>query len=153
METHANDRRCFVTFALPGSKSGPRAFVLYVAAPADADVSRVRPADATAARGFLIQEVGDLAGRTDFVAGTIEWTRSWLTRKPRMRLDVRCDDGTEIRGTLSVRPDDAALRTLTHEFAADIRALRASETTTVSDTSPTNRRARPIDAPARTESP
>jgi len=77
----------------------------------------VNPDDPNAAHGFLVQEVGELAGRSDLVAGTV-------TAKRRLELDVRCEDGTVIRGKAKTIDDPATIRAFAKEYAGDISASR-----------------------------
>lgn len=127
-------------FALPGSVRGPRAFVLYVATPATPGVYQIDPASEGAARGFLIQLVGQLAGRANSTSGTLEVANVWLAPDRRkLTLDVACDDGTRLTGQLlaTQRPEDVAA--LEREFAADVAQLDHGTATTRPGTEPRRR--------------
>jgi hypothetical protein len=137
---------CLLAFPLPRAQVGTRAWVLYISAP-DGLGTRTVERDAAGTetggntvRGFLIQEVGDLAGRTDFAAGTVRFRGVWLAPHRRMvELDLRCEDGTEIRGRALL--DDAAseVHAFERQYAADIGLLWARDTQPVSG-APTGRR-------------
>lgn len=124
---HAADggrQRCLLTFRLPGAEKGPRAFLVYFAGPEGFGDLRVDPEDPDAVRGFLIQEIGQLAGRTGFVGGVIRCRKRWW--KPgerRLELDVRCDDGTRIHGRADVREDARRVHAFEREFAADVAGM------------------------------
>jgi len=123
------DRQAAVAaFGLPGARDGPRAFVLYVALPPGSRDIAVAPFDEKAAGGFLIQEVGVLAGRSDFLAGTIRRRPVWFDRRlERLELDVRCEDGTHISGHAVVRRDARPVQSVEREFAGDVRLLRSAD--------------------------
>ena len=121
-------RRCLLELPLPQNEDGPRDFRLYLTF---ADVSGVRsvaPDKPDGARGFLIQEVGRLSGRTEFTKGTIRFRRVLLqSRLRRLDLNLRCADGATITGKAYVETDDRELRRFEREFAADVNALHPDE--------------------------
>ncbi len=121
-------RGYLLEFPLPGGNEGPRDFHIYMTA-SDLEGERtIVPEDPDAPRGFLIQDVGRLRGKTEFTAGTIRCRR--LLLRPRLRrldLDVRCADGTSISGKAYVEIDARELGRFEHEFAADINELRPGE--------------------------
>lgn len=121
------DRRaCFLGFPLPGAKDGPRTFVLYVSSPDELGELSVDPDDPQGVQGFLIQELGHLAGRTDFVSGTVRYRKVWLRRNLcRLEVDVRCADGTEITGQACLERKPREMRAFERRFAADVAELRA----------------------------
>lgn len=122
-------QKCLLTFPLPGTQRGPRAFVVYLWAPNAVGELPVNPADPNGVRGFLIQELGHRAGRTDFVSGTVTFKKLWLRpQKRKVCLDVVCDDGTAIRGQAVVVEAATTLQSIEREFAADVANLTASET-------------------------
>ncbi len=113
-------------FALPHSVSGPRAYVLYLTGPDGTGTVRVDPESATGLCGFFVQEVGHLAGRTDLVAGTIQYRHFLLLPQwHQVELDLRCDDGTEIRGRAVLEEAPSEIHTIEREYAADIAQLRS----------------------------
>jgi hypothetical protein len=112
---------CVFTFPLPGAERGPRAFVLYLRLPAGKGTFGVGP---NGVGGFLVQEVGDLAGRTDITGGTVRAKGVWLRPSRRvLELDLTCSDGSAIRGKVTVTSDGGVVRALEQEFAADVRRL------------------------------
>lgn len=121
------ERVCLLTFALPGSMRGPRAFVIYFCGP-DADGRvRVDPQDAAGIRGFLIQEVGALAGRTDLVDGVVTFRSvPWQPERMEVELDVRCEDGTTIRGKALAESFPTEVRAFERQYAADVASLNAT---------------------------
>ncbi|MBU0637707.1 MAG: hypothetical protein KKB50_02490 [Planctomycetes bacterium] len=137
-------RSCLLAFPLPGASDGPHDFLVYLDAPAAK--GRI-PIDATqpqSARGFLIQSVGRLAGKTVFSSGTIRCRKVWYApRLYRFDLDVSCDDGSRITGTARVAPDEQPMRTFARTHAADIAALAPSSS---QQTSP-----EPLTAPRSTD--
>jgi hypothetical protein len=112
---------CVFTFPLPGAQRGPRAFVLYLRLPAGKGTFGVGP---NGVSGFLVQEVGDLAGRTDITGGTVRAKSVWLRPSRRvLELDLICSDGAAIRGKVMVTTDGGVVRALEQEFVADVRRL------------------------------
>jgi len=131
------EETCALTFGLPGHKGGVRAFVLYVTGPSDLKPPRVASDEQGAVRGFLIQEVGNLAGRTDFVAGEVRCRKLFLRKRLwQLDFDVRCEDGTRITGRARVGEDPRAVRAIERAFAADISSLasRTAEPSTERET-------------------
>ena len=121
-----DDQATALAFALPGAVEGPRAFVVYVIAPGRLGRWPVTPDDPQGVRGFLIQEVGALAGRSDFAAGTIRHsTVLFAPRLLRVDFDVRTADGAELTGHAVVEDDPKAVQAFEREFAGDIALLRA----------------------------
>jgi hypothetical protein len=122
-------QRCMLTFPLPGTHRGPRAFVVYIWAPNTIGESAVNRIDDGGVRGFLIQEIGHRAGRTDFAGGTVTFKKVWLRpQKRKVELDVVCEDGTTIQGAAVVMEAAATLQALEREFAADVAGVTHSDT-------------------------
>lgn len=118
-----------MTFPLPGARDGPRAFVLYLLAPDAGGALPVDPTSADGVRGFLIQEVGALAGRSDVQQGSVTVGRDWLSQSRRtIRIDLQCEDGTVITGTAQVQANPNEIRALESEFAGDVTVLAQPET-------------------------
>jgi hypothetical protein len=112
-------------FALPHSVSGPRAFVLYLVGPEGGGTQSIAADDPAGLRGFFIQEVGRLAGRTDLVAGTVQYHHVLFAPQwHSLSIDLRCDDGTEIRGQAWLREAPAEVHNIERDYAADIAQLR-----------------------------
>jgi len=112
------------SFPLPGSEAGPRAFVVYLTAPPRPAKVAADPADPLGVRGFLIQEVGALAGRCDFVHGTLE-VRSvpMAPRFRRLSLRLQTEDGAELVGHAVVENLPRAVQTMEREFPADVASV------------------------------
>lgn len=122
-------QRCMLTFPLPGTHRGPRAFIVYIWAPNTIGESAVNRIDDGGVRGFLIQEIGHRAGRTDFASGTVTFKKVWLRpQKRKVELDVVCKDGTTIQGEAVVMEAAATLQALEREFAADVAGVTHSDT-------------------------
>jgi hypothetical protein len=116
--------RCLLDFPLPGAADGPRDFHVYLVLPESEGDLVVGPDAPDGARGFLIQEVGRLRGKTEFATGTVRCRGVFL--QPRLRrldLDVHCADGASIIGRAYVQSDERELRKFEREFAADVRNL------------------------------
>jgi hypothetical protein len=128
---------CMLTFPLPGAEVGPRAYVLYVSLPAGAGHFAIETGDPHAARGFLIQEIGSLAGRTDFVGGSIDLKTKWGAPAVRLlSLDVRCQDGTKITGQALAQRDPARIAALEREFASDVALTTLTQSRSRAETEP-----------------
>jgi hypothetical protein len=120
--------RCLLDFPRPWDADGPRDFHIYLTLPRPEGDLVITPDDPGGVRGFLIQEVGQLRGKTEFRAGTVGYRRVFLQpRFRRLNLNVQCADGTSISGKAYVAIDERELRKFEREFAADIRGLRPEE--------------------------
>ncbi|MBK8913282.1 MAG: hypothetical protein IPM64_01550 [Phycisphaerales bacterium] len=151
-------RHVIATFPRPHDPDGPRDFVLYmeiqtdrlgaaplpipgwlkVLFPAQADSPHGARCDAESGegglRGFLVQRVGRLAGRTQFTSGFVVKDRNLTARDPRgLFLNVTCEDGTRITGRILPRSSGSEMAALLRRHAADIAALRDNR-----DDSPTD---------------
>jgi hypothetical protein len=126
-----NRCRYLLGFPLPGATNGPRAFVIYLAAPNRTGALAAQPAAPSTAptetpadeavHGFLIQELGQLAGKTEFVSGSVTVRAVWLARdRRRLAFDLRCADNTHIGGEVEVREVQSELSMFERQFAADI---------------------------------
>jgi hypothetical protein len=120
-----DDRQtCVFTFPLPGAAAGPRAFIIYISAPDKPDTLPVAPENPEGVRGFLIQEIGALAGRSDFVGGTLRCRSVFLApRLRRLDLDLRTADGAEIVGRATIGEAPREVLALEREFAGDVAQL------------------------------
>lgn len=120
---------CALDFPLPGSAAGPCEFHVYVTLPGPEGEYAIAPDDPHGARGFLIQDVGLLCGKTEFMSGTLRCRPVFL--RPHLRrldLQVQCADGTSISGQVRVEIDERALRKFERDFARDIAELWSDET-------------------------
>ncbi len=119
----AGRRRYVLDFPLPGSRSGPADFRLYLAAP-NADGMIAIGSDAEAARGFLLQTVGLRRGKTVFAGGYVRIEQTWPARDVhRLDLQIDCADDTRIGGSLFVKAGPELVRAFEQRYAADVRAL------------------------------
>ncbi len=120
-----NEQIAALTFSLPGAVAGPRAFVIYVTSPLGTHARTIVPQDAATARGFIIQEIGKLAGRSDFTDGNVQFRNlPFVPQARRLNLDVRTADGARLVGSAVLEYDSRAVAALRREFAADIATLR-----------------------------
>jgi hypothetical protein len=113
-----------LAFPLPGAADGPRAFVVYFTGPKQTGKLVIGSNDLQAVRGFMIQEVGALAGRCDFVAGTLEVRAVPLA--PRLRkllIQARTEDGAELAGQALVEDLPRAIQSFEREFSGDVASL------------------------------
>lgn len=120
-------RTCVIEFPLPGAQQGPRAFVLYLRVPGDVGEYDVSAESSSAVRGFLVQEIGQLAGRTDLSAGTVRCRDVWLApRRRTLGLAVECADGTVIEGTARLRLAPEAVRAFERAYRTDVQHAAAT---------------------------
>lgn len=116
-------RRVVAEYPLPGSFAGPRAFVLFLDMPRSSQSIPIAPGNG-AARGFLVQEVGELAGKSALVGGSVMCLPVFMSENSHeLRIDANCEDGTRLSGTITTRLDDARIRQFRTQFAGDIAAL------------------------------
>jgi hypothetical protein len=123
-----------LAFPLPGAADGPRAFVVYFTAPRKTGKLAIASNDPQAVRGFMIQEVGALAGRCDFVAGTLEVRAVPLA--PRLRkllIQARTEDGAELEGQALVEDLPRAIQSFEREFSGDVASLSPPPTPEASE--------------------
>jgi hypothetical protein len=122
-------RLILLAFPLPGTRDGPRDFLVFLSAPQGEGEFAVAPDDPAAARGFLIQVVGQLKGKTLFESGPVRIRHRFLERARReLSLEVRCTDGTQLSGRALITPDPRELRAFQRRFAGDIQRLNPPET-------------------------
>lgn len=118
-------RSCLLEFPVPhGDADDLRDFHIYLTLPGSDGELLVAPDAPGGVRGFLIQEVGLLRGKTELVAGTVRCRRVLL--QPRLRrldLNVQCADGSSITGQAYVGRDQRELRRFEREFANDVADL------------------------------
>ena len=113
-------------FPLPGAMTGAPTYLLYLRWPAGTREPAVGKADPAAAHGFFIQLRGEHAGLAEFTGGTIliDPNGSDARAPHRITLDLRCEDGTRVRGQLSPRRDDWRVQQFeTRDRPADVAAL------------------------------
>lgn len=119
-------RQLVATFPLPGSQVGPRTFVLYLDVPVGENPASIGNGPA-AARGFLVQEVGQLRGTQVFDEGRVEL--STLPLQPNWcaaTLDLRTERGARLRGKATFERSQGDVRRLARAIASDIEALASA---------------------------
>jgi hypothetical protein len=115
-----------LAYPLPGSETGLRAYALYLSAPDRTGTLRVDRQAPEGMRGFLVQEVGHLAGRTDVVAGTVTCKRPMFgADRRKLQFDLECEDGTVIRGKATVRGTPSEIRAFEQAYELDVLGLNA----------------------------
>lgn len=121
-ESSAAGRQTWLlAYPLPGSRAGLRAFVIYLSAPNRSGTIPVNPDNPDAVHGFLVQEVGQLAGRTDLVGGAVRIRNPWLSKgKRRLDIDLHCEDGTTIRGRATAENAPGPIRAFEQEYELDV---------------------------------
>ncbi len=122
-----DDRRlCLADCSLPGSVDGPRDFRVFVILPASVEAAEVGRGTG-AARGFFLQKVGRLRGKTEFASGKVKLrTGRFNKNQHEIELEVECADGTKISGTAKLRASDDELRVFLMQHAGDVAALDAA---------------------------
>lgn len=137
-------REVLLDFPLPGRKDGPRDFRFFLQLPDGQPVARADRADPSAARGFFVQEVGRMRGKTEFTGGTVRTSAVFL-QPGRRRIDIQleCDDGTRITGRAFVEENADELRAFRRRFAADVLALHAESQPAQASAAPTASRPAP----------
>lgn len=119
-----NRCQCVLSFPLPGSLDGPRDFHVYVGFPGTPGKHLVDANDAGAARGFLIQLVGERKGKATFVSGSVRLRKSWLTLgRTMLDLSVNCSDGSVVSGSVRLFEKPEEVRAFARRYAADVAAV------------------------------
>ena len=115
--------RVLLAWPLPGARAGRKHYQLYLRLPAGGGEFAIDPdaGDRAKAAGFLIQETGRLAGLARVQQGTVTISKGKDRRTG--RLDVRCRDGTEVRGDFRAVRSDLTVRFFEDDHAADVQAL------------------------------
>lgn len=117
-----DDLACLLSLGLPGARAGPRAYAAYYRFKPQPAEQRLSPADD--ACGFLVQEVGELRGKSVFDSGTLRYQpRDWLHAVPMLDLDAIASDGTRLSGRVSLTDDNGALKSFERRYAGDVAAL------------------------------
>lgn len=114
---------CLLEFPRPGTRTS-RDFLLYVDLPAAQGEWEFDSADPDGARGFLIQEVGDLRGKTMLKSGRMRLRNVWWS-STRRRIDLRAtsEDGATIDLAGVVREAPSQMSGFKRRYAADIALL------------------------------
>ena len=115
---------CLLAFPRPGAPATSRDFLVYVVAPTDQGEFAVAP---EGARGFLIQEVGRLGGKTPFAEGRVRLQPVWFRpHRRRLKLDVCCVDGTHVTGQALLQDSFEELSRFQRRYDADIVVLMSA---------------------------
>jgi hypothetical protein len=119
------DDRLLIEFPPPGATTGRPLVLLYMRWPAGQSEPAVAAAGPSA-RGFFIQIRGQYAGLSTVVGGSLVvqgYSQSpSATRK--MKIDLRCEDGSSLIGTFAARRNDRLLTVFeTERRPADVRML------------------------------
>ena len=138
-----------MTFPHPGSENGPRMLFVYIDAPDQTRPAVVDPDDSVAVRGFMVQEVGSLAGKSSFVSGQVRVHP--VLFQPDLRtaeINLTTEDGAHLLGQATLDRAPAEIRRLARPYGGDIKDLAARpdepdqdappENTSSSDTPPGN---------------
>lgn len=126
----ASDETCRVLaeFPLPGARTGHPTYLLYLRMPAAAKTASLAAvADSDQACGFLIQTRGEYAGLTRIVDGNVEVRAPLVpgTSKRRIRIDAKCEDGTQLAGEFNATHDDYQVGHFENrQRPADVQNLR-----------------------------
>lgn len=138
--TLAGQRAMLLQFPLPSVPDGPRDFSILLIGPDEPGRQAVGPVaaggepaagDAEAAplptaavRGFLIQAVGQRAGKTFFEGGSIELKREFSDAGAEsLHLDLRCDDGSRVVGKAYPVAAGHEFTAFERRYAADVVQL------------------------------
>ncbi len=118
--------RILAEFPLPGATSGNPMYLLYLLIEAGEPSQELTASPSSAAKGFFIQIRGDHAGLALITAGKIQIEKSSLSSEAvrRLRIDLRCEDGTRLTGWLAAQRDDWQLIDFEkHRRPADVMIL------------------------------
>lgn len=128
MQESGGRRDMLLDFPLPGSKRGPRDFRLFLSMPGVDGPVDIDPYNPNAAHGFLIQVVGRLKGKTEFISGRVECEDALpLSRQKKVTFDLRSADGAGLSGAARLRDDPAEIRAFERAYPADIELLRMQQ--------------------------
>lgn len=114
-------QRWLLAFPLPGAEDGPRDFLIYLILNEPLGEQTVAPGGV---RGFLVQAVGALRGRTDFSGGTVRARKAALRPTQRVvSLNLTCSDGTHVVADALLEAAPHELTAFESEYAADVDSL------------------------------
>ena len=123
----AQVERLVVEFPPPGASTGrPHFYLLYLRWPAGQQQPAVAVDQKPSVRGFLIQTRGRFAGLAEVVGGTMTVERAVRTPEAvrRLTFDLRCEDGSQLVGTIEAQRDDMMLTNFERRSrAADVANL------------------------------
>jgi hypothetical protein len=115
--------RWLLAWPLPGSIIGQKQYLLYMRLPRGGGEFGFGPdaGGANQAVGFFIQRAGRLAGLTPIVRGQINASSGKKLRKGTLQL--KCGDGTEIKGTFRAERADFTVGFFEDDHRSDVAAL------------------------------
>lgn len=118
--------RFLVEFPLPGASGGNPAYLLYLLVPAGEPEPPVGGKGLSAAQGCLIQTGATRTSQLIVVGGQVGISGSGQARDAcrRVRLDLNCDDGSLMSGTIIARRDDWPIQLFeTRRYPDQVHAL------------------------------
>jgi len=122
-------QRLYAAFPLPGGWAGRKVFVLYLRTPPGPGRKTIGPVDdiPSPATGFFIQISGPGRGLTRVIDGTVVVEAVGLGSRDqrRARVDLACQDGTAISGTMRLQRDALEVELFEERYAPDVRRLLA----------------------------
>jgi hypothetical protein len=118
--------RVLAEFPLPGSSQGDPIYLLYIRIAVSEPGEPIIDIGRRPIRGFLIQTQGQYQGREDINGGQLALSGHSMSADAsrRLELNLTCEFGSRIRGTLKARRDDAVLEEFeTQRRAGDVKDL------------------------------
>ena len=115
--------RLLLAWPLPGALAGRPEYTLYLRVPGGGGTFEVgeRADDGGGVAGFLTQQAGRLAGLTWVKAGSV--TVGGGAESRHGRLQLRCEDGTEVVGRFRAARADLAVEFFEDNRAADLARM------------------------------
>ncbi len=140
LATSADRRAALLGFHLPGSTDSPRAFVVYWTGPGGDGDYEVP----TGVQGFMIQELGELAGKRAFVGGHVSARAIPMhPRWRRLQFSFDLQGGAELRGEAVAEELPREVQKFERQHAGDVELLKGPTTAPTED-----KGAAPATAPA-----
>jgi len=104
--------RVLVEYPPPGASTGRPLVLLYLRLPFGVAEPTVAAPTGPTARGFFIQTRGEYAGLSTVVGGRVIVSGRSLSlgAKREVAVELKCEDGSALVGTIEARRDDWALR-------------------------------------------
>lgn len=118
--------RVLAEFPPPGATTGRPLVLVYLRFPAGVAEPGVGAKSGPAAKGFFIQTQGEYAGLSAVVGGklVVAGRSKSANATRRLKLDLKCEDGSSLVGEIQARRDDWAIQQFeTKRQPADVRAL------------------------------
>jgi hypothetical protein len=104
--------RVLVEYPPPGASTGRPLVILYLRLPTGVPEPTVAAAAGPTVRGFFIQTQGEYAGLSTVVGGRVivKGRSVSLAARREVAIELKCEDGSALVGTIEARRDDWALR-------------------------------------------